>query len=63
VLTTFSYRSYSVTILEERIPADDPLRPIRATVDEALRAMNTCFDEIYPEEEALVDIAFGLAGE
>ena len=30
----FSYGS-----LEERVPADHPLRPIRAMVDEALRAL------------------------
>jgi transposase len=41
----FSYGS-----LEERVPADHPLRPIRAMVDEALRDMSGCFDEIYGEE-------------
>lgn len=41
----FSYGS-----LEERIPADHPLRPIRAMVDEALKDMDTRFDEIYGEE-------------
>jgi transposase len=41
----FSYGS-----LEQRIPADHPLRPIRIMVDEALREMSACFDEIYGEE-------------
>ncbi|MDQ2711510.1 MAG: IS5 family transposase [Acidobacteriota bacterium] len=41
----FSYGS-----LEERIPANHPLRPIRSMVDEALRDMSARFDEIYPEE-------------
>jgi transposase len=38
----FSYGS-----LEERVPADHPLRPIRTMVDEALRALDGRFDEIY----------------
>jgi transposase len=41
----FSYGS-----LEERVPANHPLRPIRTMVDEALRQMSGRFDEIYPEE-------------
>ena len=41
----FSYGS-----LEELVPADYPLRPIRAMVDEALREMSARFDDIYPEE-------------
>lgn len=41
----FSYGS-----LEERVPADHPLRPIRAMVDEALRALDGRFDEIYGED-------------
>ena len=41
----FSYGS-----LEERIPADHPLRPIRAMVDEALKALDARFDEIYGED-------------
>ena len=38
----FSYGS-----LEERIPADHPLRSMRAMVDEALRALDGRFNEIY----------------
>jgi len=38
----FSYGS-----LEERVPADHPLRPIRTMVDEALQALDGRFDEIY----------------
>jgi transposase len=41
----FSYGS-----LEERVPGNHPLRPIRTMVDEALRQMSGRFDEIYPEE-------------
>jgi transposase len=41
----FSYGS-----LEERVPANHPLRPIRAMVDEALREMSARFDKIYPED-------------
>jgi len=41
----FSYGS-----LEERVPADHPLRPIRTMVDEALKALSPRFDEIYNEE-------------
>jgi transposase len=41
----FSYGS-----LEERVPANHPLRPIRGMVDEALQGMSGRFDEIYPEE-------------
>jgi len=41
----FSYGS-----LEERVPADHPLRPIRAMVDEALKALDSRFNEIYDED-------------
>lgn len=41
----FSYGS-----LEERVPADHPLRPIRIMVDKALKALDTRFDEIYGED-------------
>lgn len=38
----FSYGS-----LEERVPADHPLRPIRAMVDEALKGLDARFEAIY----------------
>src|SRR5437588_401681 len=41
----FSYGS-----LEERIPADHPLRPIRTMVDPALKNRGSRFDEIYGED-------------
>ena len=41
----FSYGS-----MEERIPADHPLRPIRLMVDQALKEMSGRFDEIYGED-------------
>jgi transposase len=36
--------------LAERVPAHHPLRPIRAMVDEALRALDGRFDEIYDDD-------------
>ena len=36
--------------LEERVPQDHPLRPIRAMVEEALKAMDGRLEEIYPED-------------
>src|SRR5215472_10616298 len=41
----FSYGS-----MEERIPSDHPLRPIRLMVDQALKEMSGRFDEIYGED-------------
>src|SRR5579871_5702020 len=41
----FSYGS-----LEERVPANHPLRAIRGMVDEALKELSGRFDEIYNEE-------------
>ena len=41
----FSYGS-----LEQRVPADHPLRPIRAMVDEALQSLDGRFEEIYGED-------------
>lgn len=41
----FSYGS-----LEDRVPADHPLRPIRLMVDAALKEMSARFDEIYGED-------------
>lgn len=46
----FSYGS-----LEERVPADDPLRPIRGMVDEALKALDGRFEEIYGEDGRKID--------
>src|SRR6476660_8961055 len=36
--------------LEERVPANHPLRPIRTMVDEALKALDGRFAEIYGED-------------
>ena len=41
----FSYGS-----LEDRVPPDHPLRPIRVMVDEALKALSPKFDAIYGSE-------------
>jgi transposase len=38
---------FSYVSLEERIPRDHPLRPIRKAVDEIFRAMNQDFDGLY----------------
>jgi transposase len=38
---------FSYVSLEERIPQDHPLRPIRKAVDEIFRAMNQEFDGLY----------------
>ena len=40
----FSYRS-----LEDRIPRDHPLRPMRAMVDEALEDVSPLFTELYAD--------------
>jgi len=40
--TLFSYGS-----LEDRVPADHPLRPIRTMVDEALQALDARFEALY----------------
>jgi transposase len=36
--------------MEERIPADHPLGPVREMVDGALKELSSRFDEIYGEE-------------
>ena len=41
----FSYGS-----LEERVPANHPLRPIREMVDGALKSLDGRFEEIYGED-------------
>lgn len=38
---------FSYVRLEERVPADHPLRPIRALADEALASLNDRFAELY----------------
>jgi len=38
---------FSYVRLEERIPADHPLRAIRALVDEALASLNKRFEGLY----------------
>jgi transposase len=38
---------FSYVRLEERVPADHPLRPIRALADEALASLNDRFDALY----------------
>ncbi len=38
---------FSYVRLEERVPTDHPLRPIRALADEALALLNERFDELY----------------
>jgi transposase len=38
---------FSYIRLEERIPSDHPLRPIRGLADEALGSLNRRFEELY----------------
>jgi transposase len=40
---------FSYVSLEERVPQDHPLRPIRKAVDEIFRAMNKEFDGLYSQ--------------
>lgn len=40
---------FSYITMEQRIPADHPMRRIRALVDRALSRMDAVFDELYPE--------------
>jgi len=42
--SVFSYIS-----AEERIPADHPLRAVRRTIEEVLRAMSKKFDAVYAD--------------
>ena len=39
--------AFSYIGLEERVPADHPLRPVRKLVDEVLRGMSKEFDKLY----------------
>jgi transposase len=41
--------AFSYVSLEQRVPADHPLRPIRRMVDEALAKLSPVFDEMYSE--------------
>ena len=40
---------FSYVSLEERVPADHPLRPIRLVVDQILAAMSARFDALYAQ--------------
>jgi transposase len=41
---------FSYSSLEARVPSDHPLRPIRVMVDEALKALDGRFNEIYGQD-------------
>ena len=41
---------FSYVCLEARVPADHPLRPIRALVDEALQELSRAFSKLYARE-------------
>jgi len=41
---------FTVAKLEDFVPADHPLRPIRALVNEALEGLNALFNEIYSDK-------------
>ena len=38
---------FSYVSLEQRVPAEHPLRPVRKIVDEIFRGMSKQFDELY----------------
>ena len=38
---------FSYVRLEERVPADPPLRPIRTLADEVMAGLNECFESRY----------------
>jgi transposase len=40
---------FSYVSLEDRVPADHPLRPIRKAVDQVLKTMSREFDQLYAE--------------
>src|SRR5665213_47763 len=40
---------FSYISAERRVPADHPLRPIRAMVDKALKGLSRSFGQIYPD--------------
>lgn len=40
---------FSYVSCEARVPADHPLRPIRAIVDEALKVLSPCFEGLYSQ--------------
>ena len=40
---------FSYVRLEDRVPSDHPLRPIRNSVDSVLKAMSREFDRLYAE--------------
>jgi hypothetical protein len=54
---------FSYVRLEERIPADHPLRPIKALADEALGGLNERFEGLYssmgrPSIQMLLRVTF-----
>ena len=44
------YQLFGYVSLEERVPQDHPLRPIRAMVDEALKALDGRFHSLHDED-------------
>jgi hypothetical protein len=55
-LDVFSYVSP-----EQRIPADHPLRPVRAMADEAMRDLKPCFSELYSQYGEAFDCSRKIA--
>ena len=48
--TSLQHELFSYGSLEERVPEEHPLRPIRVMADAALKDMSTRFDAIYGED-------------
>ena len=45
---------FSYTTLEQRIPDDHPLRPLRELVDTVLASMDQNFDRLYSDGAGLI---------
>jgi len=46
---TMQERLFTMARLEDFVPADHPLRPIQQMVNEALKRLNSLFNEMYAD--------------
>jgi len=44
---------FTYVSVEERVPADHPLRPIKAYADSALKDLSRTFEQMYSDKAAL----------